>query len=175
MLFRSQSIYGFRGCSPLIFQRLYQEYPDHTTIRLVDNYRSAPDILKAALGVISHNEGGPRLMTAHSRAKSPVRIASMPDERREAIFIAKEINRLIGGIDMLDTEEGSADSERKIRGFSDIAVLYRTHRQAALLEKCLRQEGIPYQVAGREDFLTEHDVRTALYLDRKSTRLNSSH
>ena len=158
-----QSIYGFRGCTPLIFQHLYQEYPDHTTIRLVDNYRSAPDILKAALGVISHNEGGPRLMTAHSRTKSPVRIVSMPDERQEAIFIAKEINRLIGGIDMLDAEEGSVDSERTIRGFSDIAVLYRTHRQAALLEKCLRQEGIPYQVAGREDFLTEHDVRTTLY------------
>lgn len=158
-----QSIYGFRGCSPQIFQRLSQECPDHVTIRLADNYRSAPDILKAALGVISHNEGDPRLMTAHSRIKGPVRIVSMPDDRREAIFIAKEINRMIGGIDMLDAGEAGADGEHTIRGFSDIAILYRTHRQAALLEKCLRQEGIPYQVAGREDFLTERDVRAALY------------
>ncbi len=158
-----QSIYGFRGCTPHIFQRLSEEYPGHITIRLEDNYRSTPDILKAALGVISHNQGGTRLMTAHRETKSSVRIISVQDKRREAIFIAKEINRQIGGIDMLDTEESSLNGEHPVRGFSDIAVLYRTHRQAALLEKCLRQEGIPYQVAGREDFLTERDVRATLY------------
>ena len=43
---------------------------------------------------------------------------------------------------------------------------YRTHRQAALLEKCFRQEGIPYLVAGREDFLRERKVRAALYFFR---------
>ena len=53
-----------------------------------------------------------------------------------------------------------------MRGFSDIAILYRTHRQAALLEKCLRQEGIPYVVAGREDFLQEREVRATLYFFR---------
>lgn len=73
----------------------------------------------------------------------------------EAIFTAKEINRLIGGIDMLDVEENHSGEQRRVRSFSDIAVLYRTHRQAQLLEKCLRQEGIPYVVAGREDFLLE--------------------
>ena len=35
------------------------------------------------------------------------------------------------------------------RGFGDIAVLYRTHRRASLLEVLLK-EGIPYSVAGRE-------------------------
>ncbi|NBJ91788.1 UvrD-helicase domain-containing protein [Parablautia muri] len=161
-----QSIYGFRGCTPHIFQYLSEEYPCHITIRLEDNYRSAPDILKAALNVISHNQGERRQMRAQKNIKCPVRIVSTQDERREAIFIAKEINRQIGGIDMLDTrntEEGCEDTVRSIRGFSDIAVLYRTHRQAALLEKCLRQEGIPYQIAGREDFLTERDVRATLY------------
>lgn len=158
-----QSIYGFRGCTPGIFQRLSKEYPDHITIRLEDNYRSTPDILKAALGVISHNKGETRQMTAQKKTKYPVRLVSAQDERREAIFVAKEINRQIGGIDMLDTDQNSADREHPIRGFSDIAVLYRTHRQAALLEKCFRQEGIPYQVAGREDFLTKREVRATLY------------
>ncbi len=167
-----QSIYGFRGCTPYIFQNLSAEYPDHTTIRLEDNYRSSPDILKAALCLISHNQGQPRQMRAQNILKCPVRIVSVQDERKEAIFVAKEINRQIGGIDMLDAsdasdtlkvEEGRGDKEHPLRGFSDIAVLYRTHRQAALLEKCLRQEGIPYQIAGREDFLTERDVRATLY------------
>ncbi|MDE6890942.1 MAG: UvrD-helicase domain-containing protein [Lachnospiraceae bacterium] len=158
-----QSIYGFRGCNPNIFQRLAVDSPDLITTRLKENYRSAPDILQAALGVISHNEGEPRSMTARKAGRRPVRIAAVEDERREAIFVAKEINRQIGGIDMLDTEQSETGIERPIRGFSDIAVLYRTHRQAALLEKCLRLEGIPYQVAGREDFLNEREVRTTLY------------
>lgn len=160
-----QSIYGFRGCSPDVFRHLSEEYPDFTTIRLEENYRSAPDILQAALDLISHNKGGVRAMEAIKKQGRPVRIVSAEDERREAIFIAKEINRQIGGIDMLDTENGDR-GEEPVRGFSDIAVLYRTHRQAALLEMCFRQEGIPYQVAGREDFLSEREVRAALYFFR---------
>lgn len=158
-----QSIYGFRGCDPEIFIRLSEEYPELITVRLEENYRSSPEILHASLGLISHNKGEERRMKARRKDGPPVRIVSAEDERREAIFVAKEINRQIGGIDMLDTDENGAASERQARGFSDIAVLYRTHRQAALLEKCLRQEGIPYLVAGREDFLTERQVRATLY------------
>ncbi len=165
-----QSIYGFRGCDPKVFSRLGGERLDLVPIRLEENYRSAPPILNAALGLISHNPGRPRRMKAMAghaeRPAPPVRIVSAEDERREAIFVAKEITRQIGGIDMLDTDRNSAGENRAVRGFSDMAVLYRTHRQAALLEKCLRQEGIPYVVAGREDFLREREVRAALYFFR---------
>lgn len=163
-----QSIYGFRGCDPGVFSRLSQEYPGFEAVRLEENYRSTPDILQAALGVISHNEGGERRMEARRKEKTPVRIVSAEDGRREAIFVAKEITRQIGGIDMLDTDENGAGGEGPVRGFSDIAVLYRSHRQAALLEKCLRQEGIPYLVAGRDDFLTEREVRATLYFFRQT-------
>lgn len=88
------------------------------------------------------------------------------DTHREAIFVAKEIARQVGGMDMLATDGKDPGENRPVRGFSDIAVLYRTHRQAALLEKCLRQEGIPYLVAGREDFLREMPVRATLYFFR---------
>ena len=169
-----QSIYGFRGCDPKVFSRLEEERPDLVTIRLEENYRCAPSILNAALGVISHNTGQPRRMKAmagdaeHGECSPglPVRMVSAEDERREAIFVAKEITRQIGGIDMLDTDQRGAGENRAVRGFSDMAVLYRTHRQAALLEKCLRQEGIPYLVAGREDFLQEREARAALYFFR---------
>ena len=169
-----QSIYGFRGCDPKVFSRLEEERPDLVTIRLEENYRCAPSILNAALGVISHNTGQARRMKAmagyaeHGECSPglPVRMVSAKDERREAIFVAKEITRQIGGIDMLDTDQRGAGENRAVRGFSDMAVLYRTHRQAALLEKCLRQEGIPYLVAGREDFLREREARAALYFFR---------
>lgn len=166
-----QSIYGFRGCDPKIFSRLEEEYSGLSVIRLEENYRSAPPILGAALGLITHNEGEERRMKAMAEKAGhgtwlPVRMVSAEDERREAIFVAKEITRQIGGIDMLDTDRSGVRENRPVRGFSDMAVLYRTHRQAALLEKCLRQEGIPYLVAGREDYLREREVRAALYFFR---------
>ena len=37
-----------------------------------------------------------------------------------------------------------------------------SHRQAELIEQCLRKESIPYVVAGREDFLAEEPVRGVL-------------
>ncbi|HBN81580.1 MAG TPA: hypothetical protein DD433_09415, partial [Ruminococcaceae bacterium] len=60
----------------------------------------------------------------------------------EGIFVAKEINRMIGGIDMLQAHassaaEGKNPGSGNARSFSDIAVLYRTNRQAELLEQCL--------------------------------------
>ncbi|HJA92659.1 MAG TPA: UvrD-helicase domain-containing protein [Candidatus Eisenbergiella merdipullorum] len=156
-----QSIYGFRGSDAACFDKLQADFPELHTIRLEENYRSTRQILAASLAVISHNEGGARQMRAHRDGVAAVRIVTAPDERREAIFTAKEINRQIGGIDMLDTEENEHRGDAA-RSFSDIAVLYRTHRQAAWLEKCLRQEGIPYVVAGREDFLMRREVRAAL-------------
>ena len=61
---------------------------------------------------------------------------------------------------MLDAQEKQeTNTEHKTRSFADIAVLYRTHRQAELLEKCLQREGIPYVIAGREDYLAEKNVR----------------
>jgi superfamily I DNA/RNA helicase len=94
------------------------------------------------------------------------------DEFTEALFVAKEIGRLVGGIDMLAAHNSLSKSHKKkpalehaakfAGGFADIAVLYRTNRQAEILEQCLLQEGIPYQVAGRDEFLREQPVREAL-------------
>ena len=59
-----------------------------------------------------------------------IRLVSAGSEMSEAIFAAKEINRMVGGIDMLDAQEGFGPlEERKTRSFGDIAVIYRTHRQ----------------------------------------------
>lgn len=155
-----QAIYSFRGADAKCFERLKMDYPGLCTIRLKENYRSGSKIINGALAVISKNDGPLRELVPVRGNGSPVRIITTSGEMSEDIFAAKEINRLIGGIDMLDAEEHLADrSEGKIRSFGDIAILYRTHRQGELLEKCLQKEGIPYVVAGREDFLEEESVR----------------
>lgn len=158
-----QSIYGFRGASAECFSNLEQEYPQLQTIYLTENYRSTPQVLGCALPVISHNQGAERKLSAHVPDGVPVRIMKAESPLSEAIFIAKEIARMTGGMDMLSAREILLDgTEGKQRDFSDISILYRTHRQADLLEKCLKQEGIPYVVAGRDDFLSASSVRGAL-------------
>lgn len=155
-----QAVYGFRGSDPACFERLMADMPKLQTIRLVQNYRSVPSIVHGAAGLISNNEGQPRELVPWKKEGLPIRLVTAKSEMSEAIFTAKEINRLIGGIDMLDAQDRTEQEDKKrIKGFSDIAVLYRTHRQAELLEKCLRQEGIPYVVAGRDDFLAEPSVQ----------------
>ncbi len=154
-----QSIYGFRGADAGCFDRLLSDRPDLRRIRLVKNYRSTPEILDCALSAISANPGELRVLEAQCASGAAVRLAAAPSELSEGIFVAKEINRMVGGVDMLDAQGGAAVSREHPRSFSEIAVLYRTHRQSELLETCLKKEGIPYVVAGREPFLSDRTVR----------------
>lgn len=152
-----QSIYGFRGSDPVCFARLETEYPGLEKITLSRNYRSVPSVLSGAGAVISRNPGLERHLIPAREEGAKIRLIKARSGMAEAIFAAKEINRLVGGIDMLDAQEKRITE--RLTGFSDIAVLYRTHRQAALLEKCLQKEGIPYLVAGREEYLSDGKVR----------------
>ena len=152
-----QSIYGFRGASGRCFQRLEAEFPDVQMIRLTENYRSTPEILSAALPVIGKNPGLPRTLVPNRPSGSAVRLVQAADDFAEGIFIAKEISRMVGGVDMLEAQ--GLGHERETRAFSDIAVLCRTHRQLERIEKCLRHDDIPCIVSGREDFWDDDTVR----------------
>ncbi len=155
-----QSIYGFRGSDAACFERLGQDFEELQTIRLIQNYRSVPAVTESAVSLINKNPGPERILVANRPARSKVRLVHAKSAMGEAIFIAKEINRMVGGLDMLEAQEGNLIREDKTpRSFDQIAVLYRTHRQGELLEKCLRREGIPYVVAGREEFLAGEKVK----------------
>lgn len=157
-----QAIYGFRGSDSRCFERLDADYPALQRVRLVCNYRSTPAILRCALSAIAPNPpaAGGRALDPQKGEGAPVRLLEAGDDFSEAIFIAKEINRMVGGMDMLDAQ--SLRTRSGSHGFSEIAVLYRTHRQAEILETCLKKEGIPYVVTGRDSILTEQSVREAL-------------
>lgn len=161
-----QSIYGFRGSDSHCFERLSADHPDARSVRLVKNYRSTPEILGCALPLINAAAyGGQRRLEPFRESGTAVGLFPAADSFNEALYIVKEINRLVGGVDMLDSETVASRHKKrhdKARGFSDIAVLYRTHRQAELLEQCLIKEGVPYTVSGREEYLSETPVRTAL-------------
>ena len=159
-----QAIYGFRGADPQCFDRFFADFPDAQAVRLNRNYRSTPQVLGCALAAIAQSgpEQDKRRLTPNQADGARVRWLSSGDEFGQALFVTKEINRMTGGIDMLDTHTLARDRDSdRVRSFSEIALLYRTHRQAELIEKCLRQEGIPYTVAGRDDLLEQGEARGA--------------
>jgi len=156
-----QSIYGFRGSDPRCFEQLFADYPHARRVELTQNYRSTPQIIRCAKSLRLH-EGS---LEAVREEGTKVRLLHAESAFSEAVFVAKEIGRMVGGVDMLGAHNVNgrrkARAERQ-RGLSDIAVLYRTNRQARVLEQCLKTEGIPYVVAGRGDFLDDPHVRSAI-------------
>lgn len=144
-----QAIYAFRGAAADCFAKLTADCPDAAVIRLTKNYRSTPQIVNCAQRVIAHNPqtAGDRLLGAVRPAGAQVRLVECASDLSEGIFIAKEIARLTGGLDMVE-----ARVTEKPRAFGEIAVLARTHRQLKVIESCLRRDGIPCVAAGRADF-----------------------
>ncbi|MBE5766655.1 MAG: hypothetical protein E7335_05795 [Clostridiales bacterium] len=152
-----QSIYGFRGADAGCFDALRRELPDMKCIRLKENYRCTPQIVRAAVQVIANNPGEERVLHANRADGKNVRIAAGGSAFSEAVFIAKEIVRMTGGMDMLE-----ARAAEETRAFSEIAVLARTRRQLDLIESCLRHEDIPCVICGRENYLESDTVRGAV-------------
>lgn len=155
----NQSIYGFRGASAECFSRLASDYPQCKQITLQENYRSTPEILGCAQPVVQSSALEPRQPSG-----SKVQLVKTSSARSEGIYVAHEIIQMMGGIDMLGAHGSKKRShaQNASLSFSDIALLYRTHRQAAQLEYCLQKEGIPYIVLGREDYLSDAEVQRAL-------------
>ena len=152
-----QAIYGFRGAGADCFVRLKDDLPGLREIRLVQNYRSSPQILSAALAAIAPNPGPERMLLPNRPGGEPVRLIEAADEFAEGIAVARQIAAMTGGLGMLEAHR--AEQRSIVRSFSDIAVLCRTHRQVQLVEKCLRHDSIPCMVTGREDYLSDDEVR----------------
>lgn len=150
-----QAIYSFRGAAANVFERLQRDFPQVNLVRLTKNYRSTPQIIECALRAISENNGE-RALCPTLPAGAKVRLAECGSELEEGIFVAKEIGKMTGGLDML-----AKGREEKQRAFGEIAVLARTNRQLDGIRRCLRQEGIPCAEA-RADFLESPAVSGTL-------------
>jgi len=151
-----QSIYGFRGASSDCFIKLADDIPGLRFLSLRENYRSTPAILHSALSVISRNSGEQRLLHANQPSALPVRLMEAGSKKEEYIWIANEIARMIGGLDMLCSETHAR------RSFADVAILCRTRRQLEQMETCLAHDDIPCVVHGHENYLSDNKVMGTL-------------
>ncbi len=163
-----QAIYGFRGASPRYFETIKSVFPDFKCISLCRNYRSTSTIAGASYSVISCGKSNflqPAIVETKHEHDDPIRLIEAKDEFTEALFIAKEINRCVGGIDMVDAQifaPGKSKLKCFNRSFSDIAIIYRTHRQSKIIEQCLLKEDIQFRVVGRDEILDDEFARSAV-------------
>jgi len=148
-----QAIYGFRGASPLFFNRLAQARPGLRLVELRTSYRVPGPILEAAASVIGPNPGRHlplRPARAQGARLSRAGLASPP---AEAVFVVQQIERLIGGSSHLAQQRGRLDGGGDY-ALGEVAVLFRLHRQAAEIAAALDRAGLPCQIAaeapGRE-------------------------
>ncbi|MDF9433924.1 DNA helicase II [Chromohalobacter israelensis] len=151
-----QSIYGWRGAKVENIRRFAEEFPNTSTVRLEQNYRSTSAILEAANALISHNAGrmGKELWTDGVQGE-PISVYAGFNDLDEARFIVDTLN-----------EEVNKGSARR-----DIAILYRSNAQSRVLEEALVRSGVPYRIYGGQRFYERLEIKNALaYLRLMLTR-----
>jgi DNA helicase-2/ATP-dependent DNA helicase PcrA len=143
-----QAIYGFRGASPRYFAQFRQDWPDAVTLHFGETYRLPPPILEAARQVRSQAGAGDGSLKTHRQGDHPVLLLERATEAAEARAIAREIERLVGGLSHLALEDAALRhrSPEDKAGFRDVAVLYRLHALGPELERHLTAQGIPCQL-----------------------------
>ncbi len=142
-----QSIYGWRGANIENIQHFLRDYPEASTIRLEQNYRSTGNILSAANAVIGNNQGrlGKELWTEQGEGEL-ISVYAGFNETDEARFIVSKIKG------WLDAGNALVDS----------AILYRNNVQSRILEEALLHEGIAYRIYGGMRFFERQEIKDAL-------------
>jgi superfamily I DNA/RNA helicase len=144
-----QSIYGWRGACVSNILDFPKHFDGCRVVRLERNYRSTPAIINVANEVIAKNT------TRHGkvlRADPDAEIGHTPE-----IFAYDN--------DDLESEEVATHIRYFLdRGYkySDIAVLYRSNGQGALIEAQLRRNQIPYAITGGTGFFDRKETKDVL-------------
>ena len=141
-----QAIYGFRGSSPAWFGRFIETLSPEQHV-LHRNYRSSSNIVDAAYAVIQNNIHSllPVRTQSALHQQGSIFLHNSPSPKAEAGFAVRQIESLIGGSSHREIDRLQAGREEGTT-LSDIAILYRTGRQAKVLADALLQHGFPVQV-----------------------------
>ncbi len=140
-----QAIYGFRGARAERFYRFMEECgAERHSLR--QNYRNGAEILEAATALIRHNPHPLPLAVPEAMAGTPahLHVRACGTANEEARFIADQIEVQTGGLSHRALERMS-DTAVSAVSLGDIAVLYRSLRQAAAVQDVFAERGIPFQ------------------------------
>ncbi|MFD7613362.1 ATP-dependent DNA helicase UvrD2 [Streptomyces sp. NPDC059828] len=145
----SQTIYSFTGATPDHLLNFRTRHPHATVVKLVRDYRSTPQVVHLANGLLRQASGRAaehRLELVSQRDPGPEpAYTEYGDEPAEAEGTARRIRELIAA--------GVPAGE--------IAVLFRVNAQSEVYEQALSDAGVPYQLRGAERFFERAEVREA--------------
>src|SRR5690606_5889985 len=154
----AQTIYSFAGADADYLRRFTDRHERATSIELVRNYRSTPQIITAANTLLAGSASKGVELRAQRPAGPDIRAAGHSDEVAEATAVAEQIAQLIAG--------GLPASE--------VAVLTRINAQSEAFEDALAARGVPYVVRGAARFFDRAEVRKAVTLLRGTARSGGS-
>ena len=142
-----QSIYSWRGAEVANILRFEKDFPGAAVVKLEQNYRSTPQILAAASGLINANsERLGKTLWTELPAGEKVRIVGVWDGPEEARRIGEAIERL-------ESEGAPLD---------EVAILVRAQYQTREFEDRFIQIGINYRIIGGFRFYERAEIRDAL-------------
>ena len=142
-----QSIYSWRGAQMTNVQRFVDEFADVGLVKLEQNYRSTPSILRAANTLIGHNATRiPKSLWTDSKNEQPVVLFEARDEREEAEWVVTQARR----------------QHDATGAWADTAVLYRSNAQSRIVEEACIRRGIPYKITGGIRFFERAEIKDAL-------------
>ncbi len=158
----SQTIYSFTGATPDHLLDFRTRHPGATVVKLVRDYRSSPQVVHLANGLLAQARGRAaehRLELISQRAPGPEPLyTEYTDEPAEAEGAARRIRDLIAS--------GVPAGE--------IAILFRANSQSEIYEQALADAGVPYQLRGAERFFDRAEVRKACIALRGAARFGGN-
>ncbi len=149
-----QSIYAWRGADVTNILAFEEHFVGAKVVKLEQNYRSVKPILDAANAVISGMPGKKykKNLFTDKVDGDPIQLVNCALPEVEASFVASETERLI----------------RAGRSPSEIAVMYRSNKQAEAIEAALRERSIAYNLIGGQSFFERKEVKDLLCYIRLS-------
>ena len=142
-----QSIYSWRGAEVANILKFEKDFPGAAVVKLEQNYRSTPQILAAASGLIGANsERLGKTLWTELPAGEKIRVIGVWDAPEEARRVGEDIERL-------ESEGAPLDQ---------VAILVRAQYQTREFEDRFIQIGLNYRIVGGYRFYERAEIRDAL-------------
>jgi DNA helicase-2/ATP-dependent DNA helicase PcrA len=156
----NQAIYGFRGADIKYINQFKEDFKQVTIYNLKTSYRCSERILTASSQIL---RGSHPALQGLSEGIN-IRIVENPTHRSEAEFVARQIEKMIGGLHFfsLDSRISSGDRESRIESLADFAVLCRLREQMTPIEKAFTDHNIPCQKVMEKSLYRTEPVRSVL-------------
>jgi DNA helicase-2/ATP-dependent DNA helicase PcrA len=142
-----QSIYRWRGADIRNILNFEKDWPNATVVKLEENFRSTPNILRLADSLIScnRNRKEKKLIPTKSCGED-IATTAYDDEIEEVETVAIRVRAL--------ADQGVPRKE--------IAVFYRVNAMSRLLEEAFIRYKVPYQIVRGVEFYGRKEIRDIL-------------